>query len=841
MYIKESRRRVLNPNCDYPKKNVHNVAEKWSVVGLLMIFICWQISLTIYQWSPAEGSLSEQVRESLRVLNERLRNKEINTTLDFLKEEISRIEKNAHKEQRITAETAIVSGSYHRQHSTRVYHNIEAVSVKIDGESRNSFLVVFGSEQILYDSTLKSGHEAANLCAALEILRSLTQSEKKPKNSLIFLFGGLQEFLSEEKTHLWKKDIRGAVFIPHLGADGRHTVQFTEQDSHYLVNSYAKGTPGASTQAALEDFAHLTGLARDYGLRFSSEKLKVPAMSFIPQEEFFHSTKFDSVNSVSSSGLQRLARSVLALLRDLSMLPRVEFQSPGIYFDFLGVTVMHISRPLAAFFVLLIAILAVAVPFASLAHSTRDFHARFIWIEALSTFISATMAVFVTATVIYAIAVNLDASGKPMSWYGSHWLSLGLYSVPTLALLCFIHIRKANPEAPISLGLRVQSALLGINIAWIVVTAGLLISGYRLFYLPTILLALSLIPTIAIWLFNLQNTVNLWLYVHLAGQMIIMTWTSFVYHTTIHMLIPRTATLGATLNPDLAIGAVCATFTFFTTSYMVPLTLLLPQRKHLVYGLMGTFLVFRLILANSGLEFPYRDVSHSPPKPQRLILMHTLRTFYDTGGRIRYTDSGFWMQELDRNSRKTLESLSAPGMPIPQNDADLCAIDVACGLPFHHEDQLKTGGFWLPASGPLIRDHTHLKLESRKVVTPVVHQLDLSLIPKREMALMIRPRANVSLIQWTFSREIPPMRDFISDKSHFVTVESSFPGNTLNFTLTLKIAEGSAPEVLLDILLVAIFRNLSAEFTPTFTNMLVKIPPWASASAALATVKSYTF
>ncbi|XP_055696268.1 endoplasmic reticulum metallopeptidase 1-like [Lutzomyia longipalpis] len=841
MYSKDSnRRKILNPNCESTKKNVHNVAEKWSVVGIFMIFICWQISANLYQWHAEEGDLARGAGKTLKILTEVLKSKKINTTIDFLKEEISRIEKNAHKDQKIVIESGIVSGSYQDGQTTRVYHNVEALSVKIEGGSRDSFLVAHASDHFLYDSEVKSAHEAANLCCLLELLKSFAVSSEKPRNSLIFLFSGLQEFLSDEKPHPWKKDIRGLIFLPHFGANGRHTVQFSLA-SHFLVNAYTRSVPNPSIQVAQEEIAELTGLARDYGLNFLAERMKVPAIGFMPQEEFFWKTKYDSAESIALNGFQRLLDGVLSLLRDLSTLSHFSSQPTGVYFDFLGIFAVNISRQLGGLFVIFISFLAVAVPFASLTHSTRDFHVRFIWIEALSTFISATMAVFVTATVIYAIAVNLDASGKPMAWYGNHWLSVGLYSIPTLALLCFIHIRKANPEAPISLGLRVQSALLGINLAWIVLATGLFFTGYRLFYLPTILLGFSLIPTLIIWLFNLQNTVNLWLYVHLGGQMIIMIWTSFIYHTTIHMLIPRTSTLGATHNPDVAIGAICATFTFFTTSYMVPLTLLLPQRKHLVYGLMGTFLIFRLILANSGLEFPYRDDTQGLPKPQKLILMHTLRTFYDTDGRIRYTDSGFWMQELDRNSRKTLESLSAPGMPIVQNDADLCATDVACGLPFQREDQLKTGGFWLPSSGPLIRDHTHLKLESRKVITPVVHQLDLSVIPKRQMALVIRPRDNVTLIQWTLAREIPPMRDFFKDTGHFVRIESGFPGDTLNFTLSMKISGQQTPDVLVDILLVATFTHLSAEYTPTFTNMLVKIPPWASATPSLATVKGYIF
>lgn len=472
-----------------------------------MIFICWQISRSLHQWRcDGEDDLSKKVQGSLKSLNERLKTKELNSTVDFLKEEISRIEKNAHGEQKISVESRSVSGSYQDGRTTKVYHNIEAIAVKIEGRSRDSFIVAIGDGQFLYDSALGSGHEGVNLCIVLEILKTLTQSAGKPKNSLIFTFSGLQEFLTEEKAHPWKKDIRGMVFLPHFGSDGRHTVQFSSFNSHFLVNSYARTVPHASAQVALEEIAQVTGLARDYGLGFFSEKLKVPAIGFIPQEEFFYRTKFDSADSVTLSGIQRLSRSVLPLVQDLSGISQLDYNPPGIYFDFLGISIFHLSRQMGAFLVILVSILAVAVPFTSLAHSTRDFHARFIWIEALSTFISATMAVFVTATVIYAIAVNLDASGKPMAWYGNHWLAIGLYIVPTLALLCFIHIRKANPEAPISLGLRVQSALLGINLAWIVVAGGLLFSGYRLFYLPMILLGLSLIPTVIIWLFNLQNT-----------------------------------------------------------------------------------------------------------------------------------------------------------------------------------------------------------------------------------------------------------------------------------------------------------------------------------------------
>lgn len=79
---------------------------------------------------------------------------------------------------------------------------------------------------------------------------------------------------------------------------------------------------------------------------------------------------------------------------------------------------------------------------------------------------------------------------------------------------------------------------------------------------------------------------------------------------------------------------------------------------------------------------------------------------------MRHSDSGFWMRELDRNAKKTIESLSAPGTPIEQN-AEFCKNEVFCALPTYSSRQLHTGSYWLPASAPLIRTKAKFELLSQ--------------------------------------------------------------------------------------------------------------------------------
>lgn len=206
-------------------------------------------------------------------------------------------------------------------------------------------------------------------------------------------------------------------------------------------------------------------------------------------------------------------------------------------------------------------------------------------------------------------------------------------------------------------------------------------------------------------------SVRKWLYVHLGGQVLVVLWATHFYHVVFDMFIPIAGRSGGAKNPDLLIAIISCSLTFFITSYLTPLVILLKRSRHFLLSLLAIYVISRYyFVAFTKYGFPYRDNSNGFPAVQRhfitvnfrilelylengimlLIFQHTMRTVHDLNGTIQYTDAGFWMRELDRNAKKTIESLIAPDEPIPQMKNNLCQTQVFCGLPFYSCRQLHT-------------------------------------------------------------------------------------------------------------------------------------------------------
>lgn len=110
--------------------------------------------------------------------------------------------------------------------------------------------------------------------------------------------------------------------------------------------------------------------------------------------------------------------------------------------------------------------------------------------------------------------------------------------------------------------------------------------------------------------------------------------------------------------------------------------------------LLAIFLVSVFLAIATHVGFPYRDDSDGYPTVQRHYITHTQRNFYDSAGKLRYADSGYWLRDLDRNALKTVEGIAMPNLPLDQLENNMCK-EVFCGLPVTSARQLHTGwDFW---------------------------------------------------------------------------------------------------------------------------------------------------
>lgn len=220
-----------------------------------------------------------------------------------------------------------------------------------------------------------------------------------------------------------------------------------------------------------------------------------------------------------------------------------------------------------------VTILAITVPFLSLKKSTVSVHSKHILKETLLGLISMFVGIAASLLVCYLTAYLLDKTGHSMSWYRNTFMAIGIYSSATVWFLLLAYdvfdMVFANKHSPLSLGLKVQARVNGVNILWGILTLGLTILGIRSAYLFMVVLLFNLLSTIGIFLFKLQNSVHKWLFMFLIGQLFITLWASYFKTAVTEMFIPITGRIGNKPNPDAIISIISCVTTVFIVSYFV--------------------------------------------------------------------------------------------------------------------------------------------------------------------------------------------------------------------------------------------------------------------------------
>lgn len=110
------------------------------------------------------------------------------------------------------------------------------------------------------------------------------------------------------------------------------------------------------------------------------------------------------------------------------------------------------------------------------------------------------------------------------------------------------------------------------------------------------------------------------------------------------------------------------------------------------------------------------------------FIQHTIRSVYDEYGQMIHNDSGFYFRELDRLAHKTIKSVVAPEIVVPQEQMPMCDQLPFCGLPLITSRHLHCfNGYWLPGEAPIIKDEAKLKLNKRTVLSDTETQLDFTI------------------------------------------------------------------------------------------------------------------
>lgn len=86
-----------------------------------------------------------------------------------------------------------------------------------------------------------------------------------------------------------------------------------------------------------------------------------------------------------------------------------------------------------------------------------------------------------------------------------------------------------------------------------------------------------------------------------------------------------------------------------------------------------------------------------------------------------------------------------------------------------------------------MREEVELKLNSRKKLNDLLHQLKFSINGSYLYSLQIHTKPGVSLVNWDISDKVPEPNSWNGQKGYFVMVTHGLEAPPLNFTLSLEV------------------------------------------------------
>lgn len=276
---------------------------------------------------------------------------------------------------------------------------------------------------------------------------------------------------------------------------------------------YKTAAPHPNGQAAAEELFHSGMVPSDTDFRIFRDFGHVPGMDFAHViNGYRYHTKYDHIDYIPQNVLQRTGDNILALVKKIANsneLAETDKLKEGVavYYDILGLFFLSYPKNIGSFINQIISIASFLLPYLFLTKTTKGVNKKYVRYEILLGFFSTVFAIILSYGVIYFIAAELDWSGLSMSWYSHPTLIVAVYCNITFLILCLCHIASnVLKNSPLSLGLKIQARLIGVNIIWSFLTCLSTGFGYRIGYVTMIPLLVMLICNLIINFAKLQNS-----------------------------------------------------------------------------------------------------------------------------------------------------------------------------------------------------------------------------------------------------------------------------------------------------------------------------------------------
>ena len=265
----------------------------------------------------------------------------------------------------------------------------------------------------------------------LEVLEVLATSAEPLRHNVIFLFNGAEENMLPAShgfitQHVWAEDIRAFINLEACGSGGRELLFQTVPGHSWLIDIYAQVAPHPFASVIGQEIfqSGIIPADTDYVIFRDHGNLPGIDIAYLKNGYVYH-TKFDSEEKIPAGSVQRAGDNILALVRHIAQSEvladtSAHSQDGVVFFDFLGVIVIHYSETVSVIINVTTVLVAVWLTVDKVLHSYNYGVSRSVFLRqlglALVVQVCGGVASVVTVTLI---ATMMDAFSRPMSWYRS--------------------------------------------------------------------------------------------------------------------------------------------------------------------------------------------------------------------------------------------------------------------------------------------------------------------------------------------------------------------------------------------------------------------------------------
>uniref|UniRef100_A0A3P8T5B5 Endoplasmic reticulum metallopeptidase 1 n=1 Tax=Amphiprion percula TaxID=161767 RepID=A0A3P8T5B5_AMPPE len=449
----------------------------------------------------------------------------------------------------------------------------------------------------------------------------------------------------------------------------------------------------------------------------------------------------------------------------------------------------------------------------------------------------AVLSWFVTLLSVLIVALLVTLLGHSMFWYNHFYASICLYGAAATGKMILIHTLAKNLYYGVSDGLGdlyfdVSLLLWCCSLVWLTQ------QGLCSAYVPMLMVAFPLATRLLLAKeFKHRGASVKYSVLYLLGLALPYLHFMFLIWVVFEIFTPIMGRSGTEIPPEVVLATLVTLATIFLSSFFLHFIYLVRSTKWILAGL-GSVFIIMFLLVSCGLFFPYSG-SPDSPRPKRVFLQHTTRTFHNLQGQVESRDSGLWINSFDYTAIQHI----TPHIPeINDSIRTRCREDRPfCGYPwFLPVKFLSKKNWYLPASEVSPSSPLEFSLLSREETSWGTVKMTFSAKGPSHMSLYLMPHRGANLSTWSFGDGTP---QFDLSGEYFVFYSHGLNAPTWTFWFEIQVLDPdpSGPEGMISVAISSHYFFGEDQRTAQLEEILRRFPTWSFPSSWVSTYDMYRY